>query len=293
MRKKGGQSQIKKLQLPKGTWLLLCLLIFSAWQARAEKPEKAAPAKTEAAAAVASTAEPQDKAEQGGKAAAGASATTAASAATPALSAVAKAAQLVREDGLESLRQQRPELDIAQLLAFYADYAPDLLAEWERRCAQHPSSADAYLSLLAEHYASVVKSKDEDPEEYERLLWQQRLESDVRQLSRRIQDLSRPDADDSLADTAARQLSLQGEKLRLRQLMEESFDRAQQRQLVEINRLENDVRDLRRLLSERAANRQLILEQRFKILTGEDWPQSPADEREHARPAVPMEQGAP
>jgi hypothetical protein len=206
--------------------------------------------------------------------------------------AVAKAAQLVRQEAERSLQQKRPELVIADLLAFYRENAPDLLDEWERRCAQEPDSADAYLSLLAEHYASIVKVKDEDPEEYERLLWQQRQESKVRSISRSIQSLSHPGVDGSLGAEAARLMRLQEEKMKLRQLLEESFDNAQQRQMVEINRLENEVRDLRRLVSERAANRQLILEQRFMVLTGEEWPQLPAEEREAGRMSVPADRPA-
>lgn len=203
--------------------------------------------------------------------------------------AVAKAAQLVQQDAVAAVQRKRPELVVAELLSFYRENAPDLLAEWERRCAQQPDSAESYLALLAEHYASIVKMKDEDPDEYERLLWQQRQESKVRSVSRAIQNLSRPGEDGSLGAEAARLMRLQEEKMRLRQLLEEGFDNAQQRQMVEINRLENEVRDLRRLVSERAANRQLILEQRFMVLTGEEWPQLPAEEREAGRMSAPAD----
>lgn len=206
--------------------------------------------------------------------------------------AVAKAAQLVQQDAVAALQRKRPELVVAELLSFYRENAPDLLAEWERRCAQQPDSAESYLALLAEHYASIVKVKDEDPDEYERLVWQQRQESKVRSVSRAIQDLSRPGADGSLGAEAARLMRLQEEKMLLRQLLEEGFDNAQQRQMVEINRLENEVRDLRRLVSERAANRQLILEQRFMVLTGEEWPQLPAEEREAGRMSAPADRPA-
>ncbi len=206
--------------------------------------------------------------------------------------AVAKAAQLAQQDAVAAVQRKRPDLVVADLLAFYRENAPDLLAEWERRCAQEPDSAESYLALLVEHYASIVKVKDEDPEEYERLLWQQRQESKVRKVSRAIQDLCRPGGDGSLGAEAARLMRLQEEKMRLRQLLEEGFDNAQQRQMVEINRLENEVRDLRRLVSERAANRQLILEQRFMVLTGEEWPQLPAEEREAGRLSAPAERPA-
>lgn len=196
-----------------------------------------------------------------------------------AATAVEKAGQLVQQEAMRILQQKRPELAFDAMLAFYRENAPDLISEWERRCLQQPDGAEAYLALLAEHYASIVKVKDEDPEEYERLVWQQQQESKVRTVSRRIQSYSRPGEDRSLGAEAARLMRLQEDKFTLRQLLEESFDHAQQRQMVDINRLENEVRDLRRLVSERAANRQLILEQRFMVLTGEHWPQIPVGER--------------
>ena len=63
-------------------------------------------------------------------------------------------------------------------------------------------------------------------------------------------------------------------KERYRKLLEESFRFSQQNQLIEVNRLEAEVRDLRRLLEEREANRSLIMQQRYFQLTGEQLPAS-------------------
>ena len=50
-------------------------------------------------------------------------------------------------------------------------------------------------------------------------------------------------------------------------------DEAQQQQLIQINQLESEVRDLRRLATDRSKNRKYILQERFRTLTGEDWPE--------------------
>ena len=59
----------------------------------------------------------------------------------------------------------------------------------------------------------------------------------------------------------------------LRNLLEQAFDEAQQQQLIQINQLESEVRDLRRLATDRSKNRKYILQERFRTLTGEDWPE--------------------
>ena len=94
----------------------------------------------------------------------------------------------------------------------------------------------------------------------------------VRRLSREIQQLAKP-AKNEAKDAADQRLALLKEsRLQLRKLLEQAFDEAQQQQLIQINKLESEVRDLRRLATERSKNRANILQERFRTLTGEDWP---------------------
>ncbi len=187
-----------------------------------------------------------------------------------------KAAILVQRESLQSVREAKPELDSVAFMAFLADNTPDLLEEWKRRCAEEPETALAYLNLLVDHYEHISAVQKDNPAEYERLLEQQRTESRARQLARQIQLLPEQirTAPADKAEVLTHKLDTAREELK--KLLQDSFDEAQARQLFDLNRLESEVRDLRRLVEERATNRQFILEQRFQVLTGESWRQPPA-----------------
>ncbi len=198
----------------------------------------------------------------------------------PAVSAAAaeKAVQLVRRDAFAAVREKYPQINPDDVVAFHRQYAPDLLAEWERRCREEATSAKAYFLLLADNFAAIDILRKDDPDEYDRQIRQQLTESQVRSLSRQIQALAAEEGEG--AGNPHQLLTRQRLKLELKHLLEKSFDEAQQRQLIEINRLEAEMRNLRRLADERAANRRLILGQRFYILTGDMWP----EEHQHDQP---------
>lgn len=193
--------------------------------------------------------------------------------AAPAVSTLAaeKAVQLVRQDAYAAVREKYPRINPDDVVAFHRQYAPDLLAEWERRCREESTGAKAYFLLLADNFAAIDVLKTDDPDEYDRQVRQQQTESRVRGLSRQIQALAGDGGEGP--GNPHRLLTRQRLKLELKHLLEQSFDEAQQRQLIEINRLEAEMRNLRRLADERAANRRLILGQRFYILTGDMWPE--------------------
>ncbi len=176
-----------------------------------------------------------------------------------------KSAELIRIRSEEGVRGKYPGLDLEAMRKFYEENAPDLLSEWRRRCKEQPEEAQSYLELLASHFREIDALRLTQPAEYERLVRQQKLESEIRALSRKIQTVAaskNPDQD------ALLQL-----KLRLRTLMEQNFDEAQARQQLEITRLENEIRALKNLAEDRAANKYLILSQRFWLLTGQPWPE--------------------
>ena len=79
----------------------------------------------------------------------------------------------------------------------------------------------------------------------------------MRKLAREIQRLGKP-VEDKDAD-AQRQQDLAKARTELKVVLETVFDESQQQQLIEINRLESEVRDLRRLANDRAANKDFIL----------------------------------
>jgi hypothetical protein len=110
----------------------------------------------------------------------------------------------------------------------------------------------------------------ENPDEHKRLLELEKLESKARMLGRQIQTLAARTRENKVPETL---LALARARRQLADLLTKGFETEQQSQQIEVNRLEAEIRELRRLLEERAANKNLILEQRFFQLTGEEWPQ--------------------
>jgi len=166
------------------------------------------------------------------------------------------------------LNEMSVSVPLDTLLLFYRTHNPDALAELSGRSRQDPLSGKAYFRTLTEHFLEMEQLRAASPEEYERVVQIERMESRSRHLARRIQNLGRA-LGGRPADPAALAREREQAKAELRDLLQQTFVVAQQNQLIEVNRLEAEVRELRRLLEERDANQRLILEQRFVELTGE------------------------
>ena len=189
------------------------------------------------------------------------------------LMAVCCLAAIAQEDLAETLKRVRPNVEADAMLGYYRTNAPDLLEEIEKRRKAYPEAMDAYLGQLADHFQEVDKLRGEDNAAYDRMVKKEKQQCQVRRLSREIQQLAKP-AKNEAKDAADQRLALLKEsRLQLRKLLEQAFDEAQQQQLIQINKLESEVRDLRRLATERSKNRANILQERFRTLTGEDWPE--------------------
>lgn len=190
-------------------------------------------------------------------------------------SALDKAAAMAEKRMLTEAVAKHHTLKANDMLEFYAQNAPDLLAEWKRRCKMQPEDAPAYLELLVNHFLYIDALKTSQPDEYKRLVEQQKTEHKIRDLSRKIQNLAQKPQPGKSSKTAekARLDNLQQAKHELKTIMTNAFDEAQNRQQLEITRLENELRSLRQLADDRAANKQLILQQRFQLLTGQPWPE--------------------
>ena len=187
--------------------------------------------------------------------------------------AMACLATAVQAELAETLKRVRPNVEAEAMLGYYRENAPDLLEEIEKRRKAYPEAMDAYLGQLADHFQEVDKLRGEDNAAYDRMVKKEKQQCQVRRLSREIQQLAKP-AKNEAKDAADQRLALLKEsRLQLRKLLEQAFDEAQQQQLIQINKLESEVRDLRRLATERSKNRANILQERFRTLTGEDWPE--------------------
>ncbi|MBQ6473966.1 MAG: hypothetical protein IJJ33_18400 [Victivallales bacterium] len=179
-------------------------------------------------------------------------------------SAVDETGETVRQQNLALAQKNYPDLPLDVLEQFYREHAPDLLTEWLRRCQAHPEHAYPYLELMLKRFQEIIALKERQPDEYERQIRQLRTESEIRTLARKIRDLK---------GNPARAQEHQECKAQLQALMERSFDEAQARQQLQITRLESELKSLRSLAEDRAANRKIILAQKFMLLTGEALPE--------------------
>ena len=182
-------------------------------------------------------------------------------------------AAIAQDDLAETLKRIRPNVEADAMLAYYRTNAPDLLEEIEKRRKAYPEAMDAYLGQLADHFQEVDKLRGEDNALYDRMIRQEKRQCNVRKLSREIQTLAKTPKNEPKNVEEQRLALLKETRLQLKNLLEQAFDEAQQQQLIQINKLESEVRDLRRLATERSKNRKNILQERFRTLTGEDWPE--------------------
>lgn len=189
------------------------------------------------------------------------------------MTALACLAAIAQDELAETLKRVRPNVEAEAMLGYYRANAPDLLEEIEKRRKAYPEAMDAYLAQLADHFQEVDKLRGEDNALYDRMVRQEKRQCDVRKLSREIQRLAKTPKNEPKNVAEQRLAQLKESRLKLRNLLEQAFDEAQQQQLIQINQLESEVRDLRRLATDRSKNRKYILQERFRTLTGEDWPE--------------------
>ena len=137
-------------------------------------------------------------------------------------------------------------------------------------------SSKRYLKRMVRRYKRLERLRMTSPEEYERVIAVDRMEGESRRLGRRVRQLDR-----ALLSGEGNREALLFELDRavgeLRKLVEDTFARKQQSQLIEINRLEAEVRELRRLVEQREANRERVVERRFLELTGRAGGQGAGD----------------
>ena len=189
------------------------------------------------------------------------------------MTALACLAAVAQDELAETLKRVRPNVEAEAMLGYYRANAPDLLEEIEKRRKAYPEAMDAYLAQLADHFQEVDKLRGEDNALYDRMVRQEKRQCDVRKLSREIQRLAKTPKNEPKNVEEQRLALLKETRLQLKNLLEQAFDEAQQQQLIQINKLESEVRDLRRLATDRSKNRKYILQERFRTLTGEDWPE--------------------
>lgn len=169
----------------------------------------------------------------------------------------------------EENSQLNPGIRAADVKAFYQEYAPELLKEWARNCRELPSQAANFLQQLVDGYQDLQRLKTESPSVYQ---WQlRRLSNEIklRQLGNEIKQINAALLGKTATEEPALVLEVHQKKQEMKKLLELTFEESQQHQQIEINRLEAEMKMLKRLLDERNANREHILQERFRTLSGE------------------------
>ncbi len=165
---------------------------------------------------------------------------------------------------INRLKQRFPEKKYHSAVDFYETNAPWFLIELEETCTERPDEAKNHADQLLARMQHLLTIKKTRPDEYERLLNMLALQNRCLSLSRKIRNQRRVlDQTGRNADNA--QLSRSQEELR--RVLADIFTATQQNQLIEINRLEAEVREMRRMIQQREVNKESLLESRFKQMT--------------------------
>jgi len=173
----------------------------------------------------------------------------------------------VRRQLLEQLGRDRQDLEIDALLRFYRRHNPEALAEFEEKCATDRAAAAQHATWLATRFQELEALRLSRPDEFKRCVALEQLESACRRLARRVRYLERALAAGE-GNRGAQEAALKAAREDLRDALQRHFVGAQQNQLVELNRLEAEVRELRRMVEERQASKDAILERYYLQLTG-------------------------
>lgn len=157
-----------------------------------------------------------------------------------------------------------------RVIRFYRQHAPNFLLELDSKAHVSPAAADAYFEQLQVRHRLLAGLKKSNPDKYGEEMRALGQRDECMALSRSVRALRRR-ALAQAADVPVEQLEdlrLRAEK-RLYELLGDIFTETQQRQLIEINRLEAEIRELRRLVRQREANRETILQSQFEELVRE------------------------
>lgn len=153
-------------------------------------------------------------------------------------------------------------IQVRKLIEFLQKRDPDTLQELDETCRQRAANAGDLVRYVFSLYIELRQLQTENVAEFERVLSIRALEGKCRRLAAKIRQAG------SQTPQALRDSPLKDDAERLKRLQEKVFDSTQANQLIEVNRLEAEVRELRRHLEERGRNRAAILETRFTDLTG-------------------------
>jgi hypothetical protein len=169
----------------------------------------------------------------------------------------------VEQEFFARVRRVLPDLDVAATLSFYQEVNPGALRCLSDLARRDDDEALDYAVTLAERFQELQRVSDLDAREHERLLEIERMEGRSLALALRIRALRSAERGDRDAVQALTKAHAE-----LAEVLRHLFEAKQRNQLIEVSRLEAEVRELRRLLKQRDGNRERIVERRYFDLTG-------------------------
>lgn len=169
------------------------------------------------------------------------------------------------------LRQEFPELEPAACVRFYRTHGSARLEELNSLLTTDRPRARALARDLAQNFLRIQQAIEVSPAEHTRLVRIERLKNDSHVLARRIGQIHQPEnaAADDRKRADARQRRLQKQ---LVDLLGTIFTANTQNQQVEINRLQAELDEMKRLLKQREASRELVIRGDYLELVGEPCP---------------------
>ena len=167
-------------------------------------------------------------------------------------------ADTARERTLKEVARQFPGIKVDEMLDFYEQNAPDTLNEWRVRCIYTPNTAQAYLNALAKRYSTIEDMRKKAPDFYLYNVEQLRMEMEIRKLSYAIKTMRQNKEDPN---------QIQELKAKLETVLKNSFDKSQEMEEKKLKNMEAQLNELKSQIHKRAANRDLIIQQKLKLLT--------------------------
>ncbi|NMA42176.1 MAG: hypothetical protein GX946_02205 [Oligosphaeraceae bacterium] len=158
-----------------------------------------------------------------------------------------------------------------RFLTFYQEYAPELLQEWHQVCLNSPETASQHLQQLVLGYEELQALKQSNPSVYAWRAKRFQQELKTRLLAKEIKKLDAELQNKSVTEQTDKFLQLHQNKQKLKKMLEDDFQARQQEQQIEMKRLETEMNMLKMLLEEREANKDNIIQEKYRKLTNLDW----------------------
>jgi len=163
-------------------------------------------------------------------------------------------------------RKRHRRVDVGRMLEFYNSYNPEALRLVRREYRRNARRAEEVARRLMEHFQDIDAVRRENPDEYRRLVNIEKMEARALVLGSQVRRLKQAWA--TAADRRQINEQIERRERELRTVLDKIFVARQENQRIALNRLEAELRELRELIEQRAANKKEIISNRFRTLTG-------------------------